>query len=229
MSTERKKKEEVIIPLDSYIKRITVFYEEKKKVINIALGVFLVALALVLAYFLYYLPQKQKEAEVAIFKAERYFGMDSLQLALDGDGVYSGLLAVIDEYGSTKSGNRAKYMAGVCYLKSGQYDEAIHYLKKFKSRDKLVSVQALGLLGDAYMEKNDIDNAIKYYKKAVSKNPNEMITPVYLQRLGWLYEMQGDWKEALSCFEKLQQEYMQSPEAMDAEKRIAFLKEKIGQ
>ena len=110
----------------------------------------------------------------------------------------------------------------------GQYDDAIRYLKKFKSRDKLVSVQALGSIGDAYMEKNDIDNAIKYYKKAASKNPNEQITPVYLQRLGWVHEMQGNWKEALACFETLQKEYTQSSEAMDAEKRIAFLKEKIG-
>jgi len=228
MATEHKKKEEVMIPLDAYIKRVTDFYEEKKRVINIASSAFVVVLAVVLAYFLYYVPKQQQKAEVAIFKAERYFGIDSLQLALDGDGFYSGLLTVIDEYGNTKAGNRAKYMAGICYLKSGQYDEAIRFLKKFKSSDKLVSVQALGSLGDAYMEKNDMDNAMKYYKKAVSKNPNEQITPVYLQRLGWVYEMQGNWKEALSCFETLQQEYTQSFEAMDAEKRIAFFKEKIG-
>ena len=228
MSTEHKKKEGTIIPLDFYIKKVTNFYEEKKKVINIASTAFLVVFALVLAYSLYYMPKKQQNAEKALFKAERYFGMDSLQLALDGDGVHGGLLSVIDEHGSTKSGNRAKYMAGICYLKLGQYDDAIRCLKKFKSRDKLVSVQALGSIGDAYMEKNDMDNAVKYYKKAASKNPNEQITPVYLQRLGWVYEMQGNWKEALACFETLQQKYTQSPEAMDVEKRIAFLKEKIG-
>ena len=230
MSTEHKKKEEAIFAVDTYIKKATDFYEEKKKVINVSSIAFLAVLALVLAYFLYYVPKKQKESEVAIFKAERYFGMDSLQLALNGDGVYSGLLAVIDEYGNTKAGNRAKFMVGICYLKSGQYDDAIHYLKKFKSSDKLLSVQVLGSLGDAYMEKNDMDNAVKYYKKAVSKNPNDQITPVYLQRLGWLYEMQGNWKEALSCFETLQQEYPypQWSESMDAEKRIAFAKEKLG-
>jgi tetratricopeptide (TPR) repeat protein len=230
MATEHKKKEEAMIPLDAYIKKVTDFYEEKKKVINIASSVFLVVLALVLAYFMYYMPKKQQAAEVAIFKAERYFGMDSLQLALDGDGVYSGLLAVIDEYGSTKTGNRAKYIVGLCYLKLGQYDEAIRYLKKFKPQrgEKLVCVQALGAIGDVYMGKNDMDNALKYYKKAVSKNPNELVTPVFLWKLGMLYDMQGNWKEALACFETLQKEYMQSYEAMDAEKRIAYLKEKIG-
>jgi tetratricopeptide (TPR) repeat protein len=171
---------------------------------------------------------KQKEAELAIFKAERYFGMDSLQLALNGDGAYSGLLDIINEYGNTKAGNRAKYMVGICYLKSGKYDDAIKYLKKFRSRDKLVSVQALGSIGDAYLEKNDMENAMKYYKKAISKNPNELITPVYLQRLGGLCEMQGDWKNALSYYETLQQNYMQSYEAADIEKRIAFVQAKVG-
>lgn len=228
MSSEHKKKEEANVSVDTYIKRLTDFYQEKKQVINIASSVFLVVVALVLAYFLWYVPKQQKESETAVFKAERYFGMDSMQLALQGDGVYPGLLDVIDKYGNTKAGNRAKFMAGIAYLKSGQYDEAIRYLKKFKSSEKLVSVQALGSIGDAYMEKNDVDNAVKYYKKAVSKNPNDQITPVYLQRLGWVYEMQGNWKEALACFETLQQEYTQSPEAMDAEKRIAFAKEKLG-
>ena len=228
MSTERKKKEEAGIPLDLYIKRVKDFYEEKKNVIHIAAGTFVVVVALIVGYFGYYVPKQQQDAAVAIFKAERYFGMDSLQLALNGDGQNPGLLDVIDKYGSTKVGNRAKYVAGICYLKLGQYDEAISYLKKARLRDKLVSVQALGSIGDAYMEKNDIDNAVKYYKKASSKNQNDWITPVYLWKLGMLYDMQGNWKEALSCFETLQQEYTQSFEAMDAEKRIAFLKEKIG-
>jgi tetratricopeptide (TPR) repeat protein len=202
------------------------FYSGKEKVINIvSTGIALVIIA-VLAYMLFYIPKQQQKADVAIYKAEQYFAKDSLTLALNGDGQYDGVLDVIDNYGNTKTGNRAKYIAGICYLKLGQYDEAIKYLKKFKSKDKLVSVQALGSLGDAYMEKNDLDNAAKYYKKAVSKNGNDLITPAYLLRLGMLCEMQGKWKDAVSYYEKLQQEYMQSYEAMEIDKRIAYAKTK---
>jgi tetratricopeptide (TPR) repeat protein len=90
----------------------------------------------------------------------------------------------------------------------------------------LVSVQAFGSLGDAYMEKNDLDNAEKYYKKAVSKNGNDLITPIYLLRLGMLCEMQGKWSDAVSYYEQLQQEYMQSYEAMEIDKRISYAKTK---
>ncbi|MDR1878982.1 MAG: tetratricopeptide repeat protein [Bacteroidales bacterium] len=211
---------------DSWLKRLIVLYNEKQKVVNIVTIVVFALVVLALAYFLYYMPSQQQKAETAIFKAERYFAMDSLELALNGDGLYDGVLQVIDDYSATKTGNRAKYIAGICYLRLGQYDDAIKYLKKFKSGDKLISVQALGSLGDAYMEKNDLDNAAKYYKKAVSKNANELVTPIYLLRLGMLCEMQGKWKDAVSYYERLQKEYMQSFEAMDIEKRIEYTKAK---
>ncbi|MDR0603420.1 MAG: tetratricopeptide repeat protein [Bacteroidales bacterium] len=225
-----KKREEVIHSSNhlsrSFIERCRYFYNGQEKVINIVgIGIAIVLIA-VLAYTLLYIPKQQEKAEVAIYKAERYFAMDSLTLALNGDGQYDGVLSVIDNYGNTKTGNRAKYIAGICYLKLGQYDDAIKYLKKFKSKDKLVSVQALGSLGDAYMEKNDLDNAAKYYKKAVSKNGNDLITPVYLLRLGMLCEMQGKWKDAVSYYEQLQQDYTQSYEAMDIDKRISYAKTK---
>jgi len=90
----------------------------------------------------------------------------------------------------------------------------------------LASVQALGSIGDAYMEKGELDNAAKYYMKAVSKNPNDLITPTYLLRLGMLCEMQGKWADAVSYYEKLQKEHPQSQEAIEIDKRIEFAKAK---
>jgi tetratricopeptide (TPR) repeat protein len=222
----KKKHEDVMHTSTSWIKKVTDLYNEKQKIVNGATIGVLVVIVIILAYTLYYLPSRQEKAELAIYKAERYFAMDSLNLALNGDGFYDGVLTVIDNYGFTKTGNRAKYIAGICYLKLGEYDDAIKYLKKFKSKDKLVSVQAFGSIGDAYMEKGDLDNAAKYYKKAVSRNANDLVTPVYLFRLGMLSEMQGKWADAVSYYEKLQKEHPQSYEAMEIEKRIEFAKAK---
>ena len=226
MSKGKKKQADVTQKQTSWLKKFIDLYNEKQKVINgITTGI-LAVIIVILLYTLYYLPSRQEKAELAIYKAERYFAMDSLDLALNGDGSFDGILTVIDDYGYTKTGNRAKYIAGICYLKLGQYDDAITYLKKFKSKDKLVSVQAFGSIGDAYMEKGDMDNAAKYYKKAVSKNANDLVTPVYLLRLGMLSEMQGKWADAVSYYEKIQKEHPQSYEAMDIEKRIAFAQAK---
>ncbi len=45
-----------------------------------------------------------------MFKAEEYYRMDSLNLALNGDGQNLGFLKVIDRYGGTDAGNLADFM-----------------------------------------------------------------------------------------------------------------------
>lgn len=228
MSKDKKKKEETIIPVDTFVERIENFYQEYKKQFNIISSVVLVIVAAIVLYLSWYRPKQQEKAELAIFKAEQYFALDSFALALNGDGMNQGLLSVIDEYGMTKTGNRAKYLVGICYLKTGKYDDAITYLKKFRGKDKLVAVQALASIGDAYVEKNDYENGLRYYKKAVDKNPNEIITPIYLMRAAMLCEMDNKWEDALTFYERVQKEYPTSNEAQDIEKRIEFVKIKSG-
>ena len=227
MSIHKKKKEGTLIPVDTFIEKIEKFFETYNKQFNIIGGAVVVVVAAIVAYSMWYLPKQQTKAELAIYKAEQYFAQDSFALALNGDGMYDGLLRVIDSYGMTKTGNRAKFLAGVCYLKTGDYDLAIKYFKKFKGKDKLVSVQALASIGDAYIEKNDLKNGLNYYKKAVKKNPNEIITPIYLQRAGMICEMDDNWKDALSFYERIQKEYPTSQEAQSIEKRIEFVKVKL--
>ena len=89
---------------------------------------------MILAYIFYWAPKQHKKAELAIYKAEQYFAKDSLQLALNGDGTCDGLLTIIDKYSLTKTADRACFMAGVCFLKDGKYDEAIKYLKKYSAK-----------------------------------------------------------------------------------------------
>ncbi len=57
-------------------------------------------------------PAEERAAD-AIFKAEQYFGMDSLRLALNGDGQNKGFLNVIKSHSGTKSANLANFYAGV--------------------------------------------------------------------------------------------------------------------
>ena len=222
------KKEKVIFHINEYIHKIEKFFDTYKKQFNIISSIVLVIIAALVVYFVWYQPRQEERAEVAIYKAEQYFAQDSFALALTGDGMHDGILVVIRNYSFTKTANRAKYIAGICYLRIGDYDNAIKYLKKFKGKDKLVAVQALASIGDAYMEKNDFKNALSYYKKAVNKNPNDLLTPLYLLRTGMICEMENNWKDALKYYERIQKEYPMSEQAGDIEKRIEFVKTKLG-
>ena len=62
----------------------------------------------------------EKAAEL-IAEAQNRFAEETpdFQLALEGDANGAGFLEVIEQYGSTPSGNLAKHCAGICYYKLG--------------------------------------------------------------------------------------------------------------
>ena len=79
----------------------------------------------------------------------------------------------------------------------GKYQEAIDYLKKFDSDDKIVANVALGSIADCYAELKDNDKAIKYYQLAAKNVKNEFTSPVYFMRAGLLLEEKGDFKKSV--------------------------------
>jgi len=95
---------------------------------------------------------RTNDALSQMYVAEDYFSKDSINLALYGDGNYLGFIDIADEYKATKPGNLAKYYAGVCFLHSGQFEDAIEYLGKYKPSDEAIAPLALACTGDAYVE-----------------------------------------------------------------------------
>jgi tetratricopeptide (TPR) repeat protein len=114
-----------------------------------------VIVLIVIGYFAfdrYYLEPLEEDAQIEIAFAQQYFAQDSINLALNGDGIHLGFLDIIDEFGMTKSSNLAHYYAGLCYLKLGEFEAAIDYLKGFNARNTMVAPMAVGAIADAYME-----------------------------------------------------------------------------
>jgi len=201
--------------------------EKHQKSILTVIGVVII---IVLAYFAfnkYYIQPQEQEAQIEIAKAESNFAIDSLNLALNGNDEYLGFLDIIDDYGMTKSANLAHYYAGVCYLKLGQYNEAIDYLKGFKADDQVVAPMAMGAIGDAYMELGKTDKAINYYLDAANQKVNDFTSPMLLQKAAWAYESKGDYKKALGLQKRIEEEFPNTSEGRQAKKAIAYLEEKM--
>ena len=125
------------------------FWDKNGKIITIAGLVVILAFGGWYIYQNYFKKPKEVKATDAIFKAEEYYRMDSVNLALNGDGMNWGFLKVIDKYGGTKAGNLANFYAGDCYIKLNENEKAIKYLKKFSSDSKSLQARAYKLLGDA--------------------------------------------------------------------------------
>ena len=169
----------------------------------------------------------EEQAAQAIDFASYYMENEKYATALNGDGNKPGFIDIVNEYGSTKAGKLAAYYAGVCYMKQGDYNKAIEYLKKYTNDDKVLAPLSLGLIGDCYLELGDKQNAVSYYEKAAHKNANDFTTPMFLSKLGMTYEIMGNNAKALETYQTLKKDYPTSNEAFEISRNIAYLEQKM--
>ncbi len=225
MAKKAKKKEspKAIEGVEETLTRTEQFLESNWKSITYGLAVVAVIVGIVWLYNRR-IDSKTEEALSQMYVAEDYFDIDSLDLALYGDGNYLGFIDIADEYKITRHGNLANYYAGICFLRSGQYEDAIDYLEKFKKRDISISPIALGCIGDAYVELGETDKGIDYYLRAANYTENSFYNPMYLMKAAQLHELEGQYKEALNLYQRIKEEYPESSEGRNIEKYIARVK-----
>lgn len=199
------------------------FLEQNYKSVLYVLG----ALAVLVGIFWLariYLNKKNDEAQSQIYQAERYLEMDSIRLALNGDGNYLGFLDIANDYKFTYAGNLARYSAGICYLHLGQYQDALDMLNKYSKKDKVIGSLAIGAEGDAYVELGDLDKGITKYIEAADYASNSFNTPFFLMKAGEIYELKNNYPDALKMYERIQNEYPESNEGLSIDKYIARVK-----
>jgi tetratricopeptide (TPR) repeat protein len=166
----------------------------------------------------------EKNATEAMFRAEQYYRLDSARLALNGDNVNAGFLKVIARYSGTRAANLASFYAGSCYLKLGDYNNAVKYLKDFSTSVQVLQERDYGLLGDAYSELNRKEEAAEQYKKAGTYyEKDELLSPEYLFRSGYLYESIGKTQDAIAMYRLIKDKYPSSPRGTEIDKYLARL------
>ncbi len=205
--TKRPKQQDGIEGVESALSRTEQFIEDNQKAIMRVVTVLLILVAVILGSRRFYFMPRQKEALSQMFMAEKYFEMDSFNLALYGDGNYLGFIDIIDEYRMTKQANLAKYYAGISCLKLGEYQDAIEYLSDFKLKDKMVAPVALGALGDAYVELGESEQGIEYYMKAANYNENDFTTPMFLRKAAVVHEALDNYARAEELYSMIEEEF----------------------
>jgi len=228
MAKKKTQQDDNLQELESALTRTENFIEEHQKPISYSVGAIVLIVVVWLGYTRFYLQPREKEAQSQMFMAENYFEKDSFNLAINGDGNYLGFLDIIDDYGMTKPANLAKYYTGISYLHMGQYEDALYYLDKFKTKDLLLGPIAEGAKGDAKLELGDDEEALKHYRKAFSMSDNELTTPVYMMKAARLLESMDELEDALALYRQIKEKYPQSSEGQDVDKYIARVEIKLG-
>lgn len=206
----------------SRLSRGETFLRQNSKV----LGGVLIAAVILIGGILFFQINTQNNNETAqkeMFQAVYFYEQDSVQLALNGDGINSGLLEIVDEYPRTAAANLAHFYIGSIYLSERNYQDALTHLEQFSSDDFLVQAKAYSLIGDANMELGNTSEAISFYKKAADYNENDYFTPKYLNKLAIAQEAAGDLSAAIATYTKIENQYFESFEYATARKQKARL------
>ncbi|WP_426670322.1 tetratricopeptide repeat protein [Mucilaginibacter sp. McL0603] len=200
--------------------------ENQKSLIFIAAAI----IAMVIIYFGYqkmYLAPREEKAASQMYVAQDFWAKKEWDKAIKGDAGYPGFEKIISDYSNTKAANLASFYLGVAYLNKGEYRKAIDNLTNYRGSDIMVAAEALGSTGDAYVELKDYDKASTYFKKAADKTNNKFLSPIYLKKLGLVYEAQNDYKSADETYKKIKSDYPESNEAQSMDGYIARVEAKL--
>ncbi|WP_299053130.1 hypothetical protein [uncultured Polaribacter sp.] len=223
----------VLNTLDETASKSEKWIEKNSKPLFYSLVGVVVLFIAFLAYNKYVVEPNELEASNELAFPRKHFdeaatagsGIDSLlTLGLEGaDGKY-GFLDIAEAFSGTDAGNLANYYAGASYLQMKDYENAITYLSKFNSDDKMLGPVALGAIGDAFADINQQEDALEYYEKAASKQNNEFTTPLFLLKAGKTALYLKEYSKATSLFTKIKEGYAKSDQGKDIEKYIAAAK-----
>ena len=197
------------------------FVQENQKSLLFIAGAIVLMVVIYIAYTKFYLGDREVKAANQIHVAQDYWAKKDWDKAINGADSYPGLEKIVAEYSNTKTANLAYFYLGVAYLNKGQYGKAIENFNNYRGDDMMVAAEAYGSTGDAYVELKDYDKAETYFKKAIDKANNQFLSPVYLKKLGLVYEAKKDNKSAADTYKKIKTDFPTSTEAQSIDAYIA--------
>lgn len=201
-----------------------------QKIIYIIVAVVAIATIGYLAYNKWVAGPAEETAATDIFQAQQYFNQavdttekqDSLfSLSLKGGEGKQGLLDIIENHKGTDAANLAHYYAGMAYLNTGKYKEAVTHLEEFKTDDEVLKAVTLGAIGDAFAQLKQNNEALEYYGKAVQAADNDLTTPRFLFKAAQLSLAMNKKEDALKSFTTIKDKYETSAEGANIDAYIA--------
>lgn len=208
---------------EAIVERAKSFWDQNGRAFLIIGGILVLLVGGFFLYKNFIKGPRERKAMEAMFKAEEYFRMDSLNLALKGDGMNPGFERVISQYSNTKAGNLARYYAGTIYLKTGEFAKAADNLREFSSDAKQIQQQAYKLLGDAYAEQGKYKEALDSYKKASKEfESDEVASSQALFLAAYLADrVMNEKKQAIDLYKELKKNYPRTQYGYEADKFLA--------
>jgi tetratricopeptide (TPR) repeat protein len=217
--TKKDLKEDQLVT--TYFKATEFFYQNKKYVSWVVAGLVVIVVAIVI--YANNQSANSEKATTALGNILPYYERGDYQTAINGvpEKNILGLKEIAGDYGSTNSGNMAKFYLANAYFFLSNYDEALKYFEEFSSSYPLLRASALAGIGGCYEGKGDHKAAAEYFEKAASKAPEAQLSAEYLNRAARDYGLAGKKDRAIELLKRLKKDYPSSSYAREADRWIA--------
>jgi TolA-binding protein len=227
MLTPKKKLSKRELKEDALVKTyatVTTLYNENRRVISIAVTVFVI---LVIAAIIY---GKNRAANNVTATTElggvfQLFDNGQYQLAIDGvpERNIKGLKAIVDNYGNSNAGDIARFYLADAYFNLGKYQDALDQFKKFSPTGETLEISRLSGIAGCYEGMGMYRDAAEYFEKAATKDPKDATAAENLSNAVRNAIAAGEKQSAIDLLKKLKKDYPTSTYGRDVDRQLAFL------
>jgi tetratricopeptide (TPR) repeat protein len=188
---------------------------------------YLVAIPIVLIAVLWFIGnnrrQSNERATTDLSKVFHLYDKGQYKLAVDGipQENIRGLQSIVDDYGSTPSGEMAKLYLADSYFNLGEYEKALKYFQGVDIDDKLLTSSAIAGEASCYEAKGNHEEAAALYEQAAAKFMTALQAPDDLFRAASNYSLAGKKDKAAQMLRRLKKEFPTSAYARDVDRYLA--------
>jgi tetratricopeptide (TPR) repeat protein len=219
--SKRELKQDTLVT--TYMK-VQAFYDKYKKAISI--GVTAVAVVVIaIVVFMKNRADNNERAVVQLAAVHQLYDDGQFQMAIDGvpERNVVGLKAIVDNFGSTRTGDLARFYLADAYFQLGKYAEALEHFEDCSPSDDLLNASRLAGIAASYEALGNHAEAGNYFERAAAKDPTEGSMAEHLHNAARNYAQAGDKERALDLFRRIKKNYPTTTYGREADRYITQL------
>jgi len=202
-----------------YARALGYFENNRNTVFGVAGGIVLIVLA-----FLGYSWMQSSNNDKALSQmavAVQKYEAGEFQASLDGDASFLGMIEIADSYGSTNSGNLAKFYAADALFRVGDMERALEYFESFSKGSDYLGASAYAGEAAIHELNGDQKKAGDLFVRAATVFESEITSPMYFENAARSYAAAGDKGKARSAYESIRDDYPNSQAARNVDFYLA--------
>lgn len=194
-----------------YYYKAVEYFQNNSKSVYIALTA-VVVIAAGIFFYLNNLKAANEEALLELSKVQPVYDSQEYLQAINGDtlGTTRGLLFIVNEYGSTESGNTAKLLLGNSYFALMDFDNAFKYYDSYSGSNLIYKAAAYAGIGAVYEARSQHIDAAKQFEKAANISDDLAVNDEYIYYAARNYMNAKDKDGYMKMLAKLKKDYPKS-------------------